>query len=160
MRWKIALFLLLIGAQAQAETSREYFQDFFQPGQRFGFVDLPRHLQTSQNYVCNFPWRADQGWVPERVAVSFGGSQGNVSDGIIATYHPSPRPVTYRQSSDSQVVARWSIRNAVDERNKLSYFLRYELRLNKATGVAKLFVRPDSFSSKFRGTGKCRLRAH
>ena len=159
MRWKVGLLFLLIGVQAQAETSREYFQNFFQPGQRFAFVDLPKQQQTGQSYVCNFPWRADQGWVPERVAVSFGGGQGNVvSDGIIATYHQSPRPVTSQQRSSNQVTARWSIRNAVDERNKLSYLLRYELRLNKTTGAAKLFVRPDSFSSKFRGTGKCSLR--
>ena len=161
MRWNFALIFLLIASQAQAQatTSRRFFQEFEEPGQRFAFVDLPSQLQTGQSYVCNFPLKRDQGWVPERVAVSFGGSNGNVvSDGIIATYHQSARPLTYRQRSGGRVIARWSIRNAVDKRRKLETFLKYELHLNQDTGAAKLFVRPDSFSNKFRGTGKCSLR--
>ena len=151
--------LILLPVQVLS-FERPLFEEYSRPGERFAFQDAKAVQQGAENYICTFKQGRYPSWISDKIAFSLNGTgSATVTNGVLAKFDRAPKSASASRGAGKNLSVRWTVRNARDKDNRHAAILSYELKLNRQTGVARVYMRPGgNYRNAFNGKGQCDLR--
>ncbi|WP_298842700.1 hypothetical protein [uncultured Roseobacter sp.] len=111
-------------------------------------------------YDCDIPSNRDRpGWIPAKMGIVLG-EDGSVTvlDPIILQFHEKPMQASVQRNDDRKLSIVWTLTNVENADKQKAAQFSYTAQVNKKNNRISVSARPEGYSNRFHGRGKCVIR--